>query len=126
MHELALMQAVASQAARAARREGAVAVRRIRLRLGSLAGVDPEALRFAAAVVLEEGITAGALLEIETVPATFWCAVCAHAVPLEQGVGLCPGCGGHGEGLIQGTELELAALELQLASPAAPAAADRG
>ena len=114
MHELALMQEVASMAAAAARREGAVGVIRIRLRLGSLAGVDPEALRFAAEVVLQEGITAGAKLEIEMVPALAWCEACAALVPLEQGVGCCPGCGGLGGALQQGRELELAALELQM------------
>lgn len=114
MHELALMQALACQAAEVARREGAVGVRRIHLRLGSLAGVDPDALRFAAEVVLGDGLTAGAQLEITMVPALAWCAACAALVPLEQGVGRCPGCGGPGGALRQGRELELAALELQM------------
>ena len=45
MHELSLMEAVRTQALAAARGEGATRIAAINLRIGSLAGVDPEALR---------------------------------------------------------------------------------
>ncbi len=114
MHELALMETVAALAWEAAQRQGAVAVTRIHLRVGTLAGVEPEALRFAAAVVLAEGPTAGALLEIEPVPALAWCDPCRALFPVEWGDCRCPGCGGARVALRQGRELELAALELRI------------
>jgi hydrogenase nickel incorporation protein HypA/HybF len=67
MHELALMQSVAELALAEGRQRGAEAITRIHLRVGRLAGVDPQALIFAAEVVLEGSLAAGARLEIERV-----------------------------------------------------------
>jgi hydrogenase nickel incorporation protein HypA/HybF len=67
MHELALMQSVAELALAEGHQRGAEAITRIRLRVGRLAGVDPQALIFAAEVVLEGSLAAGARLEIERV-----------------------------------------------------------
>ena len=120
MHELALMQSVAELAQAEARQRGAEAITAIRLRVGSLAGVDPEALRFAAEVVLAEGLTAGARLEIEPVMAQAWCGPCAALFVLEQGLCRCPRCGTVSGEMRQGRELELASLELRLPTPTAP------
>jgi len=114
MHELALMETVAAMAAEAAFRHGAQAVTGIRLRVGSLAGVEADALHFAAAVVLAEGVSAGAWLQIEVVPARAWCAPCARLFAVEPGAWGCPRCGVAGGELRQGRELELAALELRI------------
>jgi hydrogenase nickel incorporation protein HypA/HybF len=116
MHELTLMESIAAIATEAALRRGARAVTVIRLRVGSLAGVDPDALQFAAEVVLEAGLLAGARLEVELVPALAWCQVCGAAFAVELGWCLCPQCGVSSGELRQGLELELAALELQLAA----------
>jgi hydrogenase nickel incorporation protein HypA/HybF len=120
LHELALMQSVAELAQAEARQRGAEAITAIRLRVGSLAGVDPEALRFAAEVVLAEGLSAGARLEIETVPARAWCRPCTALFTLEQGLCRCPRCGTVSAELRQGRELELASLELRLPATAEP------
>ena len=120
LHELALMQSVAELAQAEASRQGAEAITAIRLRVGSLAGVDPEALRFAAEVVLAEGLTAGARLEIEPVPARAWCRPCTALFTLEQGLCRCPRCGTVSAELRQGRELELASLELRLPATAEP------
>jgi hydrogenase nickel incorporation protein HypA/HybF len=120
LHELALMQSVAELAQAEARQRGAEAITAIRLRVGSLAGVDPEALRFAAEVVLAEGLSAGARLEIETVPARAWCRPCTALFTLEQGLCRCPRCGTVSGELRQGRELELASLELRLPATAEP------
>lgn len=111
------MQNVAELARAEARLRGAEAITMIRLRVGSLAGVEPEALHFAAAVVLAEGLTAGARLEIEPVPAQAWCLPCTALFTLEQGVCHCPRCGTVSGDLRQGRELELASLELRLPAP---------
>jgi hydrogenase nickel incorporation protein HypA/HybF len=120
LHELALMQSVAELARAEASQRGAEAITVIRLRVGSLAGVDPEALRFAAEVVLAGGLTAGARLEIEPVPARAWCLPCTALFSLEQGLCRCPRCGTVSADLRQGRELVLASLELRLPAPAEP------
>ena len=112
MHELSLMEALRDQALAAARAEGATRITAINLRIGSLAGVEPEALRFAHTVVMAGTIAAGAELRIEVVIAHFFCEPCQQAFAAEQGDCLCPRCGRFSRRLLQGRELELASLEL--------------
>lgn len=112
MHELSLMEAVRTQALAAARAEGATRIAAINLRIGSLAGVEPEALRFAHTVVMAGTIAAGAELRIEVVIARFVCEPCQQPFDAEQGDCLCPRCGRFSRSLLQGRELELTSLEL--------------
>ena len=112
MHELSLMEAVRDQSLAAANAEGATRITAISLRIGSLAGVEPEALRFAHTVVMAGTIAAGAELRIEVVIARFFCEPCQQAFDTEQGDCLCPGCGSLSLRLLQGRELELTSLEL--------------
>jgi hydrogenase nickel incorporation protein HypA/HybF len=123
MHELALMESVAELALTAARQRGAEAITAIHLRIGSLAGVEPEALRFAARVVLRGGLAEGARFTIAVVPARAWCAPCGALFALESGLGLCPRCGAASRELRQGRELELSSLELRLPDAATALAA---
>ncbi len=112
MHELSLMEAVRDQALAAARVEGASRIKAISLRIGSLAGVEPEALRFAHIVVMAGTIAAGAELRIEVVIARFFCEPCQQAFDTELGDCLCLRCGSFSRRLLQGRELELTSLEL--------------
>ncbi|MDP5117956.1 MAG: hydrogenase maturation nickel metallochaperone HypA, partial [Prochlorococcaceae cyanobacterium MAG_34] len=79
MHELSLMEAVRDQVLAAARAEGASRITAISLRIGSLAGVEPEALRFAYTVVMAGTIASGAELHIEVVIASYFCEPCQQA-----------------------------------------------
>lgn len=112
MHELSLMEAVRDLALEQARAHGASRIEVIRLRIGSLAGVDAEALRFACAVVMAGSPASEARLEIETVPARCLCGPCQVRFDAEAGACRCPRCGTISPRLVQGRELELAALEI--------------
>jgi hydrogenase nickel incorporation protein HypA/HybF len=119
MHELSLMRSVAELAEVEASRHGALAITRLHLRLGLLAGVDPEALRLAGEVVCSSGLLAGAHLELELIAATAFCGPCQQPFAVVDGLCLCPSCGAVSAQLLQGRELELTSLELRL--PDAPA-----
>lgn len=112
MHELSLMEAVRDQALAAAKAEGASRIATISLRIGSLAGVEPEALRLAHTLVMASTIAAGSELRIEVVIARFFCEPCQQAFDAEQGDCLCPRCGSLSRRLLQGRELKLISLEL--------------
>lgn len=112
MHELSLMESLGERVLAVAVREGAERVLRIRLRVGSLAGVDPEALRFAAEVVLAGTCAEGATLAIEEIPAACWCAACAADFAAPSGCCDCPRCGALSTHLLRGKELSLVALDL--------------
>jgi hydrogenase nickel incorporation protein HypA/HybF len=65
MHEAGLMQSALELAGGHARRAGAVAIRRVVLRVGALSGVEPDALRFAFEALAPGTPAAGATLELE-------------------------------------------------------------
>lgn len=112
MHELSLMETVRQIALEQARTHDATRIEAITLRIGSLAGVEPEALAFAFKVVMAGTIAAGARLTIEAVEAACLCAGCDREFPAPDGVCECPRCGEISRTLLRGRELELASLEV--------------
>ena len=112
MHELSLMENVRDLALEEGRRQGARRITSITLRIGSLAGVEPEALRFAHAVVWQDTIAAGASLMLEEVEATCWCPSCSKPFPADAGICECPRCGAISTQLLQGQELQLVSMEI--------------
>ncbi|MFN9547921.1 MAG: hydrogenase maturation nickel metallochaperone HypA [Cyanobacteriota bacterium] len=112
MHELSLMQFLGERVREVATQQGAERVLVIHLRLGSLAGVDPDALRFAAEVVLAGTCAAGATLSIEEIQASLWCDPCAMEFAATAGCCDCPRCGTLSARLLRGKELSLVSLDL--------------
>jgi hydrogenase nickel incorporation protein HypA/HybF len=112
MHELSLMDAVRALALEQAALHGARRIAAITLRVGSLAGVEIEALRFAHEVVMADTMAAGSRLEIEAVAAVCFCSLCRQPFPAADGCCDCPDCGTVSRELLQGRELQLASLEL--------------
>jgi len=112
MHELSLMDAVREQALEQAALHGASRIAAITLRVGSLAGVEIEALRLAHTVVMADTIAAGSRLVIEAVPAECFCAACEQPFLARDGCCDCPRCGRVSRELLQGRELQLASLEI--------------
>ena len=112
MHELSLMEGLSERVLAVAAREEAERVLTIRLRIGRLAGVDPDALRFAAEVVLANTIAAGATLTIEEIEPACWCDPCNAPFAASAGCGDCPHCGTLSTQLVRGKELNLVAVEL--------------
>ncbi|MER5603607.1 hydrogenase maturation nickel metallochaperone HypA [Streptomyces sp. NPDC002265] len=112
MHEMSIALAVIGQVEEAAERAGDVtAVRSVRLLVGELAGVVPDALAFCFELACAGTVLEGAELVTETVPGRARCAPCAH----EWAVGIppllsCPRCGGAGTDLRAGRELQIAAV----------------
>lgn len=112
MHELSLMETVRDLALEQAAAHDATRITAITLRIGALAGVEPDALRFAHQVVWQGTIAEGAELRIEEVPGECWCAVCETLFATEDGVCECPRCGAISRELRRGRELQLTSLEL--------------
>ncbi len=93
-------------------KHGASHVSRIVLRIGTLAGVDQEALRFAYAALSPCTLAAGAVLDIETVPARARCNACEREFGVERGfIFECPHCGEYSGDICAGRELGIARLE---------------
>jgi hydrogenase nickel incorporation protein HypA/HybF len=113
MHEVAIMESALDAVMGQARAHGAQRVHRIVLRIGLLAGVDPEALRFAFEVVARGTIAADAALEIQRVVARAHCAACVEDFDADGGVIFsCPRCRRLSGDIRCGRELELFRIEM--------------
>ncbi|MEV4196532.1 hydrogenase maturation nickel metallochaperone HypA, partial [Streptomyces toxytricini] len=73
MHEMSIAMAVVAQVEEAAASAGAAAVTEVRLRVGELAGVVPDALAFCFELACADTLLAGAALAAETVPGRARC-----------------------------------------------------
>ena len=115
MHELSVAAALARAAEAEAARHGAVRVLALRLRVGALTDLDPEALRFGWEVIAgEDGPLAGAALRIDRVPVTVGCRDCGREGPaLPPGVS-CGACGSPRTRVLTGEELDLTEVELDV------------
>jgi hydrogenase nickel incorporation protein HypA/HybF len=112
MHEMSLMESVREIVDDAARANGAARVAVVRLRIGALACVDPQALRFAFDVVMRGGPAETAALEIQIVAGAAWCWDCARTVAHGAHGAGCPECGGHRLEIAGGTEMRVHEIDL--------------
>lgn len=109
MHELGITQnivAIATEHAQGAK------VRRIRLAIGQLSAVMPDAIQFCFDVCAQGTPLEGATLEILQPPGRGRCQVCGQEMPLEQPFGVCD-CGSTHLSIIQGEELAIQELETE-------------
>jgi hydrogenase nickel incorporation protein HypA/HybF len=112
MHEYSLMLALMERVEEEAASRRAIAVHRVRVRLGELSGVEPVLLESAFGIVRTGTICERASLEIERVAAQWACGLC-HRL-LAGGCRLqCPACGSPAE-LKSGDEILLGQLELEV------------
>lgn len=113
MHEYSLVQALLDRVTEEARRHDAVVVHHIRLKVGQLAGVEPELLDAAYQLCRERTICSGADLEILSVEPIWACPECDERIqpgrPLR-----CATCERPAH-LTQGDEIILDRLEMEAA-----------
>ncbi|MCA9633574.1 MAG: hydrogenase maturation nickel metallochaperone HypA [Myxococcales bacterium] len=87
MHELGLTRGIV--AACAERAQGR-AVRVVRLKIGSFAGVELQALRFCFELCAEGTLVEGAELAIEEIAGCGECGECGARVSLDSPIAICP------------------------------------
>lgn len=108
MHELSLMEDVIRIVQTHA---GDRTVTAVRLKIGALTCVQPDALRFCFAACKAGTLLQNAVLDIETVPARARCHRCGQTFALDELYQPCP-CGSFEKTLLQGQELHVQSLEL--------------
>jgi hydrogenase nickel incorporation protein HypA/HybF len=113
MHEVSLMEGIVALVEDERRKQAFARVRVIRVQLGALGHVEPEALRFCFDAVTRGTVAEGASLTIDLVAGVGWCARCCRAVPMADRFAECPICGGAHMRLTAGDELRVAELEVE-------------
>ena len=85
----------------------------VKLRIGKLSGVMPDALRFAFEALSIGGVAEGAFLDIEEVPLRIRCNKCGKVSASDSLFMVCPHCKGIEVKIIEGRELEIKEMEIE-------------
>jgi hydrogenase nickel incorporation protein HypA/HybF len=113
MHELALASSVVEIVEEQARAQGFKRVRVVRLEVGKLAGVEPEAMRFCFDAATRGTVAGGARLEIIEPPGAAWCLPCERPIEIDALGAPCPHCGRYQLQVTGGIELRVRELEVE-------------
>jgi hydrogenase nickel incorporation protein HypA/HybF len=108
VHELSLTQGIVDAVAE---RFGDSRVRGVRLEIGRISGVLPEAVRFCFDVVAAGTAVEGARLEIDEPAGRARCRDCASEFELEDMIPLCR-CGSARVDVLAGAELRIVSVEV--------------
>lgn len=111
MHELSIARSLFDIVLEECERNHLSKVYAIKLRVGALAAVVPDSLRFCFELVTKDTLAEGAVLEIETSPVIAQCSKCNFKFDVENHTYLCPQCGDISVSLISGRDLALVSME---------------
>jgi hydrogenase nickel incorporation protein HypA/HybF len=112
MHEYSIVRALIERVEQEARARDAVAVHRLSVRIGRLAGVEPDLLATAYDLFRERTVCAGAELAITPVEAGWACPECDREIRSGE-VLRCPRCGTAAR-LVRGDEIVLDRIEMEV------------
>jgi hydrogenase nickel incorporation protein HypA/HybF len=112
VHEYSIIQSLVGRVEAEARKRKATAIHRLKVRIGELAGVDPELLATAYDTFRAGTVCAAASLEIVRVPARWTCRTCGVAIPVGA-VLRCAACDEPAT-LVEGDDIILDQIELEV------------
>jgi hydrogenase nickel incorporation protein HypA/HybF len=115
MHEVGIMQSALDIALEWAERQGAQQIHRLGLRVGRMAGVEPDALDFAFEVLKEGTAAECATLDVEYVALRIHCPTCDREFTTDGFCYACPDCGSIHTEIRQGRELDVMYVEVSSA-----------
>ena len=113
MHEMALAEGVLQIVEATIRDQRCKKVILVRLDIGELSHVEPDALRFCFEAVVKGSKAEGAALEIKRVPGRAWCHDCASEVHLPSLGMPCPKCDGYKLQVTGGEDMRVHDMEVE-------------
>jgi hydrogenase nickel incorporation protein HypA/HybF len=116
MHELSIAQSIVEIVGSYVPPGEQEHVRKITVRIGTMAGVVPDSLEFCFAAITHHTPLADAVMEIEHVPFTVACHACGVTSETEPGLALCPHCGSLDTDVKSGTELHVVSIDVNEAT----------
>jgi hydrogenase nickel incorporation protein HypA/HybF len=114
MHELSIIASLFEILLEKAGEQQALKITRVKLNVGRLSGVVPEALETAFEFYKKGTIAETAELEIEELPLKVMCQSCRWEALLDGYIFVCPSCNSTNLKILQGTELLLEKIELEI------------
>lgn len=113
MHEMGIASSILDGVAAELRRRPGIKPIKVGVRVGELAGLDPDALRFAFEALTIDTALARLELDIEYRASRSRCRECGQEFELRNFELLCPACGSLNADRISGDELEFVYLEIE-------------
>jgi hydrogenase nickel incorporation protein HypA/HybF len=113
MHEMAIANSVLESVRIESLRFPGRHICKIGVRIGELAGLDPEAMRFCFEALVRGTDLEPLELDIDYRPRRHECRACGQSFSPRLEDLACPDCGGLDSRFIEGDELELAYLEVE-------------
>ncbi len=113
MHEFGIARSLLEIIEQEALPYGGAKVVRVRVRIGKLSCVIPDALRFAFEAISMGGRAQGASLLIEEVPLRIQCNQCRRVSIMDDPFLMCPHCEGTDVEMTAGRELEIKDMEIE-------------
>jgi len=119
MHEMGIANSILEAVRAEARRYPCSRPTKVGVRVGELAAIDPESLRFCFDALILETDLEGLVLEIEWSERRHRCRACGREFAVRNYNFECPGCHELKSECIAGDELELAYVEVEENEPSA-------
>jgi hydrogenase nickel incorporation protein HypA/HybF len=113
MHELSIANSILEAVSKERERLNGARVKKVGVRIGELAGVDPDALSFSFEILVKDTELEPLALEIEFISRRHECSHCKHAFTVVDYQMDCPACGSKETRCVGGDELQLAYLEVE-------------
>ncbi|HJI99764.1 MAG TPA: hydrogenase maturation nickel metallochaperone HypA [Coriobacteriaceae bacterium] len=114
MHELSLVQGIFDSVVPVARQNGATKITNIKLTIGEMTMVVPEAMEFAFEALSEDDpLLDGCVLVMDFVSPRSKCLDCGNEFEHDRFHNHCPACDSAATMLIAGRELEVASMEIE-------------
>ncbi len=113
MHELSIAENILEIVGESLASNGGGKLKRVKLRIGDLAGVVPESLAFCFSAITKGTAMEGAALEIESTQIVAHCDDCGKDSAVEGLVFMCPLCESVNIKVISGNELHVVQIEVE-------------
>lgn len=110
MHELSIAQSIVEIVEEEAIKNNVSNVTEVEIEVGTLSGIEPDALEFAWEVANMDGVAKGSKLNIRKIQAHARCSECKNEFDVENFFEACPRCGNAWFDVIRGREMKIIAI----------------
>lgn len=113
MHELSIAMQIVEILEEEVKKHDAQRVSAVHLDIGTLSGVEPDALKFAMEEAVRNSVAAHAELFYHIIEAVAVCEDCCHEFKTDDYFKVCPYCNSLNTSFLKGKELKIKSIDIQ-------------
>ena len=113
MHEVSIAEEIKDVVIQKLRENKGKKVKRIKLLIGEMTSIVPDALKFAFDIVSKQTPMENALIHIKVLKARAKCKTCSKEFTIKDYAFICPGCNSPDVEIIQGREMIIQTIEME-------------